>query len=69
MWALLSSRIRTWLVIAVAIPIARRLVRRASAAADRRDPNAGAAKVLRRADSVLSGLSRRLGRRGRRSRA
>ena len=59
MWVLLSSRIRTWLMLAVAVPVLRAVLRRASASATRRDPNSTAARVLRTADSGLSRLDRR----------
>jgi hypothetical protein len=58
-WVLLSSRIRTWLMLAVAVPILRAVLRRASASATRRDPNSTAARALRTADSGLSRLDRR----------
>jgi predicted metal-binding membrane protein len=64
MWVLLSSRLRTWLVLAIAVPLARAVLRRASASASRRDPNSTAARGLR---SMEAGLSR-LDRRGRRRR-
>ncbi len=44
MWLFLSSRIRTWLLLAVALPLA---------------PNSTAASMLRRADSTLTSLARR----------
>jgi hypothetical protein len=66
-WVLLSSRLRTWLLLAIAVPILRTVLRRASASASRRDPNSTAARVLRSADTGLSRLDRRE-RRGRRQR-
>lgn len=63
MWLFLSSRIRTWLLLAVALPLARTIIHRAATSASRRDPNSTAASMLRRADSALSSLARR--RRGR----
>lgn len=59
MWVLLSSRIRTWLMLAVAVPILRSVLRRASVSATRRDPNSTAARALRTADAGLSRLDRR----------
>ena len=38
MWLLLSTRLRTWLLIAVALPLARTLVHRAAASTQRRRP-------------------------------
>ncbi len=69
MWVLLSSRIRTWIALAIAVPIARSLVRRAAAVTARRNPNAPAARLLHQADIAITAGSNRLGRRGRRSRA
>jgi hypothetical protein len=58
-WVLLSSRIRTWLMLAVAVPVLRSVLRRASASASRRDPSSTAARALRSADAGLSRLDRR----------
>lgn len=55
MWALLSTRLRTWLFLAVAIPVARRLVHLAADEATKRSPDATPAKLLRRADEALTG--------------
>ncbi len=65
MWLFLSSRIRTWLLLAVALPLARTIIHRAAASASRRDPNSTAASMLRRADSTLTSLARRRRGRGR----
>ena len=59
MWVLLSSRLRTWVLLAVAVPILRAVLRRASTSAARRDPNSGAARALRSAEAGLSRLDRR----------
>lgn len=64
MWLFLSSRIRTWLLLAIALPLARTIIHRMAASAARRNPNSSAASGLRRADSALTSLARR--RRGRR---
>ena len=66
MWVLLSSRLRTWLMLAVAVPVLRAVLRRASATADRRDPTSTASRALRTAESGLSRLDRRQRRRDRR---
>lgn len=63
MFVFLSSRLRTWLLLAVALPLARTAVRRVATSAARRDPQARTAKVLNRADSTLAALSRRRSRR------
>lgn len=66
MWVLLSSRLRTWLLLAVAVPVLRMVVRRASAAATRRNPGSAAAGALRSLDTALSRLDRRRSRRAER---
>jgi hypothetical protein len=58
-WVLLSSRLRTWLLLAIAVPILRTVLRRASTSAARRDPNSSAARALRSVDSGLSRFDRR----------
>lgn len=63
MWAFLSSRLRTWLLIAVALPLVRALLRRISAAAERRRPGARSTRLVGRADSVLQSLADRRSRR------
>lgn len=65
MWVLLSSRLRTWLAVAVAVPLARAVVHRAAAAAAGKDPDSPAAKLLHRADTALTAVAHRLTRRGR----
>jgi len=66
MWVFLSARLRTWLLLAIALPLARLLVHRLAVAAERRDPSARAAKLLRRADSAVTAVSGRSPRRARR---
>ena len=63
MWVLLSSRLRTWLLLAIAVPILRSVLRRASASAAQRDPSSTAARALRSAEAGLSRLDRRQRRR------
>ncbi len=60
MWAFLSRRLRTWLLVAIALPTARLLVHRLAVSADRRD--ARSARLLRRADSAVTTVSQRTGR-------
>ena len=60
MWAFLSRRLRTWLLVAIALPAARLLVHRLAVSADRRD--ARSARLLRRADSAVTTVSQRTGR-------
>jgi hypothetical protein len=59
MWAFFSRRLRTWLLLAIALPLTRTLVHRLALAADRHDPATRTAKTLHHADSVVAGLSRR----------
>ncbi len=59
MWIFLSKRLRTWLLLAVALPLARTVVRRAAATTGRRNPDSPAASWLRRADSALTRRTRR----------
>jgi hypothetical protein len=63
MWVFLSRRLRTWLILAVALPIARLLVHRLAVAAQRRDPSARTARVLNQADSAVTAVSGRVSRR------
>jgi hypothetical protein len=66
-WVLLSSRLRTWLMLAIAVPILRTVLRRTSSSAARRNPDSSAARALRSVDAGLSRFDRRE-RRARRSR-
>ena len=68
MWVLLSSRLRTWLLLAIAVPILRSVLRRASTSAARRDPSSTTARALRSAEAGLSRLDRRERRERRRQR-
>lgn len=62
MWAFFSRRLRTWLLLAIALPLARALVHRLALAAERRDPSTRTAKSLHRADSAVTSVSRRAAR-------
>jgi hypothetical protein len=66
MWVFLSARLRTWLLLAIALPLARLLVHRLAVAAERHDPSARTAKLLRRGDSAVTAVSGRSSRRARR---
>jgi hypothetical protein len=68
MFFLLFGRIRTWLLLAIALPLARVLVHRLAVAADRRNPSARSARILHRADSAVTAVSGRASRSGRVSR-
>ena len=59
MWILLTTRLRTWLLIAIALPLARTLVHRAAASTQRRRPDTALATWLRRADATLTAAKRR----------
>jgi hypothetical protein len=52
-WVLLSSRLRTWLMLAVAVPLLRAVLRRASSSAAQRDPSSRAARGLRSLETGL----------------
>jgi hypothetical protein len=66
MWVFLSARLRTWLLLAVVLRLARLLVHRLAVAAKRHDASARGAKLLRRADSAVTAVSGRSSRRARR---
>jgi hypothetical protein len=66
MWFFLSARLRIWLLLAIALPLARLLVHRLAVVAERHDPSARTAKVLHRADSTVTAVSGRASRRARR---
>lgn len=66
MWVFLYARIRRWVLLAVALPLARLVVHRLALAADRRDPSARTARALHRADSAVAKVSRRVSRRSKR---
>jgi hypothetical protein len=59
MWAFFSRRLRTWLLLAIALPLAHALVHRLALAAGRRDPSTRTAKALHRADSAVTAVYRR----------
>jgi hypothetical protein len=66
MWVFLSARLRTWLLLAIALPLARLLVHRLAVAAERHDPSTRRAKLLRQADSAVTAVSGRSSRKARR---
>ena len=65
MWVFLSARLRAWLLLAIALPLARLLVHRLAVAAVRHDPSTRTAKLLRGADSAVTAVSGRFSRRAR----
>jgi hypothetical protein len=58
-WVLLSSRLRTWLLLAVAVPVLRAVVRRLAARTAERNPGSASAGALGSLDRTLSRLNRR----------
>jgi hypothetical protein len=66
MWVFLFARLRAWLLLAIALPLARLLVHSLAIAAERHDPSARTAKLLHRADSAVTVVSGRASRRARR---
>jgi hypothetical protein len=62
----LFSRLRTWLLLAIALPLARLLVHRLAVAADRRDPSARTARLPNQADSAVATVPGRVSRSARR---
>ncbi len=69
MWVFFSRRLRTWLLLAIVLPLAQTLVHRLALAAERRNPSTRTAKTLLQADSAVSAVSRRVGRKKERRRA
>ncbi|MGB6582041.1 MAG: hypothetical protein WBF34_29415 [Streptosporangiaceae bacterium] len=69
MWAFFSRRLRTWLLLAIALPLTRALVHRVALAAGRREPSTRTAKALHQADSAVTAVSRRTARRAERRKA
>ncbi len=63
MWLFISKKIRTWLLLSVGLPLTHRAVHQLAVAANRHDESARTARALRKADSVMSALSRRTSRR------
>jgi hypothetical protein len=59
MWVFLVARLRRWLLLAIAVPLARLVVHRLALAAGRRDPATRTARVLHRADTAVTAVSRR----------
>jgi hypothetical protein len=62
MWVFLSKRLRMWLLLAIALPLARALVHRLALAAEHRDPSTRTARTLQHADSAVTSVSRRASR-------
>jgi hypothetical protein len=69
MWAFFSRRLRTWLLLAIALPLVQALVHRLALAAERRDPSTRTAKTLHQADSAVAAVYRRTARKKERRKA
>jgi hypothetical protein len=63
MWAFLSRRLRTWLVLAVAVPLGAKVLRRAGEKLEERQGPSNVSKGLRSSGEWLGGLGRGGGRR------
>ena len=59
MWLFLFRRLRMWLLLAVALPMARMVVHRLAVAAERRNSSTRTARALHQADSAVTAVSRR----------
>jgi hypothetical protein len=59
MWMFVFRRLRAWVLLAIALPLARLAIHRLALAAERRDPSARTARALHRADSAVTAVSRR----------
>ncbi len=59
MWVLLSTRLRTWLLVAIAVPVARALIHRAARRAAASKPDGTTSRALTRADTALTRWSTR----------
>jgi hypothetical protein len=59
MWVFVSSRLRMWLLMAVALPLARFLVHQIARAAHQRRPDATTTRLLDNADSAMTSVSER----------
>jgi hypothetical protein len=63
MWMFVSGRLRTWVLLAIALPLARVFVHRLALAAGRHDPSTRTARALHQADSAVTAVTRRASRR------
>jgi hypothetical protein len=63
MWVFFTRRLRMWLLLAIGLPLARVLIHRLALAADHRDPATRTARTLHQADSAVTSVAQRAGRR------
>jgi hypothetical protein len=61
MWLLL--KLRTWLLLTIALPLARVAIHRLAVAAESRGPSTRTARVLHQADRAITSATRRTKRR------
>lgn len=59
MWVFLTRRLRMWVLLAIALPLARFLVHRLALAADKRNPTGSTTRALQTADSAMTSVSQR----------
>jgi hypothetical protein len=59
MWIFFTRRLRRWVLLAIAFPAIRLVVRRLALAADHRDPASRTARTLHQVDSGVTAVSRR----------
>lgn len=54
MWIFASRRLRTWVLLTVALPLVRTIVHKAAMHEQTRDPNATPARLFAKTDSALT---------------
>lgn len=54
MWMFLSRRLRTWVLLTVALPLVRTIVHKAAIREQTRSPEATSARLLTKTDSALT---------------
>ena len=59
MWVFLTRRLRMWLLLAIAVPLARFLVHRLAVAANKHSPDSSTTRLLQNADSAVASVSQR----------
>jgi hypothetical protein len=59
MWVFLTRRLRMWVLLTIAVPLARVLVHRLAVAANKRSPDASTTRLLQNADSAMTSASQR----------
>jgi hypothetical protein len=62
MWVFLTARLRRWVLLAVALPLARLLLHRLALAAEHHNRSTRTARALHQADSAVTAVSRRTSR-------